>query len=359
MFFSTFEEVLKHSLKPLKVNEKYFIVLAEIPETKDKCVVKIQLDKGTKLQSEAHRINSLRKDYNFFLQSMLPILHSSTFDSGFLEGQFFYVMKYADGPTLAEVIVEAPTNSNPIQYMNVFEKIAKQTLEFDKSAEALNSNLLLDYILKDLEDLRNLPILKIFLKATKIIINGNAFTNPLRCSDKLTNELGRILKSCRLKQGGHLHNNFHGGNIILDEQTSSFHIIDPDISISICDTTFAIGRFLYTRTHEKCERGEQYFNKVEAADQETVKVNLKRTSDHGEELFEDIHDALEMIVLLDTVTMRRRVWLSLFQTLLRGIKANYSSSLTMYGKTDFCHGSSYLFLCLIILWSKKENFFDE
>lgn len=348
MFFDSLEAVLSLPTTTLKTNEKYLILSVRSRLGAKEEVIKIAISDNERLRTEYERLKSLKERYSIFTRSFPKLLSSGVFKKGILKERFYYVMERIDGNTLEDEICS--TTKSKV-FSNIFLELVEQCKYFDKSEETLKTSELLDYVRKDLIKIQKLNLLQVFARTDFVCINGVEFKNVLKDHDQFLLKVTKFIGQIKLINGAQLHNNYHGGNLIRCNKEKSLMIIDPDVSVEKCDTSFGIARYLYTKTHKKCEENVNGFHLTSVETNRETHAAVKSLHRQYGEPFEELHEIIDLIRNLNCKATEKRISFSLIQTLIRGISANYSEKIIINDSKWIYHGSMYLYFSLLIFCS--------
>lgn len=351
MFFESFERALIHCSCILKKNEKFSILKLNAETEKNYLVLKVELNGLGALEKEAKRLIELKNSSTFYEKKIPEIVYCGRFESGILKGHFFYLMEFIDGETVSQLLDKSKVKIDICsEFLFVFKTLAQEI----KTTDILAPNLKLSDLLADIkvnyEAIKSSILFSSIYNSESLHINNQTYANPLINFDQFCTKIENIMKIDQLKDGHKLHNNYHGGNVILSREKDHFYTIDPDVSVKVCDTTFGLARLIYTPLHEQCEKNTYTF-------EFTVNQGVKISStvvDVNPELSSIWHD--EIVCVINTIkslsdaSFKRRLWLSLIQCLIRGITANYSTKLEFNKNLLISHPSAYLFFCLVVCW---------
>lgn len=351
MFFESFEKALVHATAVLKENEKYSIIKFNDEIQQKDYVIKVELNSPGKLEQEAKRLIELRNSSVFYQNCIPKIIDFGCFKSGFLNGCFFYVMEFLEGDTISLLLerTKARIDICP-EFLSVFRTLADEIPSDDSLTSELKLHDLLAEMKTDYEIIKNQTLLSSLFNTTHLKINGKTYDNPLINFEHFAEKISRFMLCHNLNNGHNLHNNFHGGNVIFRNANSQFFAIDPDVSVKVCDTSFGLARFVYTPLHEQCENSTYTFNFNIYRIKNTDLANVDIGSVHSLNWYDEVLSVVNVIKVLSDKNMRRRLWMSLMQCLLRGIKANYSTKLEFNERFLISHSSAYLFFCFIACW---------
>lgn len=168
------------------------------------------------------------------------------------------------------------------------------------------------------------------------------------------------------------HWNFHGDNIVLATlaQTDGYAVIDPDVSISLCDPMFGLARLLYTFVHDTAAfdyhtiRSSFYLLYTASAAAFEIELDWPRNSagsyqslfsgsDGG--MFGDPIVAGKARLMEPSVALRLE--LCRLYCLLRGVKVNYVPRLRYINQdpTLFCNRTIFLFLQAVVFANRLTS----
>lgn len=239
----------------LKNSSKYFIY------KKKKSVIKVGYS-DVQILKEYERLNLIRKEYKK-LGSMMPKIYEyGSLKSGPFEGFKYYRQELIVGRTLSSLISDSSVDIN--QFKKFLKKIHSDLSEVVED-KAISLNPIIDYgdyyiklIENELTKISKNIILGSLVKE-KISINGFEY----KSFDSIINTITSIVKQKKIKQNlfqvGHW--NFHGDNIIIDDQ-SNLYLIDPDTNWRQVENKFSMARYYYSFPHDTIHYGKYIINNV-------------------------------------------------------------------------------------------------
>ena len=294
------------------------------------CIRKIAMHDNNRLDCEIALINSIGDAYPRLKLRIPAILDNGTIGSGALKGKRYYIQEFVDGVTLSKLIQNETIKDDQIE--KIFVVIARELINMvgdyqgkQKTMAQGTTNLKL---LAELETLNKKSYFDDILKQQFLVINNRPYNNLNEVLVALPEIDETIVK--------YSHWNFHGDNIILDNNLTpdEFKIIDPDSTLSDCDELFNIARFIYTFTHDTFEYRKYLINsqflqlngdKIEFEIYETWPIGI---SNRRERLLASLFNiSSEIYKSIETQALSRsalyRLKLNYLYCVLRGVNSNY------------------------------------
>lgn len=355
--FRSFEAVLKRSSKILKKNEKFFIANVKSDDQSRKLVIKVELAGSSKLRNEIERIQGLKTLSTFYQEKLPTIAYAGVFSAGLLAGHDYYVMERLLGEPIANTAIHADASIlvNDAN-LEIFDELAENVHQIEKHTDFLPRSDLFDALLDDITRLSNLPMVGNLLKSHYHCIGGTEYRNFLGSPKDLIGLLEETFRAVKFRNGSNLHNNYHGGNIIVSSGLDNYRLIDPDVSVTNCDTTFGLARFLYTDVHEQCEHNLYLIDSIEKSDEAYGRFDLKEASEGLSPPFEALKIVDNIFNRLPNEETTIRLKLSLLRSLIRGIFANHETHITNESSKGFSNKSVFLYLNTLIFW---QMYFEQ